>query len=374
MISHPAAWDAYPATGYKPAVRVTAYSPANRLGAALDVPVTDGWVLKDATQYPRTHAQVTTASTSLLPAAIDSNLTPFGGWLKIETGYTDAAGTTTYMTIMDGPITRLTANRPGGLLTIEAADASVFQSQRVTATDMAWDSVTYPGAYNMCQAIGNNFPEVTAVTGTNGVDYSTWTAAMTTVPVPTGYVWRAGTTAWSVVEYLSDLVGAEAFCNEQRKFIMRPIPTIGAPAATLATGEGGTITELDSVLERTYNAVYLAYASGIVGTWNAETYYSPGPMGPVYYGRYCLYETREGTPTQDQADTAARAYAYRVKGTGRTTTIRAVPMPWLEPGDTVTVNPDNAPSELHLIQSVSIPLGPDVMTVTTRNPPYTGTL
>ena len=374
MITHPAAWDAYPSTSYRPAVRVTAYSPGARLGAPIDVPVSDGWVLKDATQYPRTHAQVTTASPSLLPTAIDSNLTPFGGWLKVETGYTDSAGTTTYVTIMDGPITRLSVNRPGGLLTIEAADASVFQSQRITATDMAWDSVTYPGAYNMCQAIGQGNPEITAVNGTNGVDYSTWTTAMTQVPVPTGYVWKAGTTAWSVVEYLSDLCGAEAFYDANRKFIMRPLPTIGTPVATLATGEGGTITELDSALERTYNTVFLAFASGIVGTWNADTYYGTTPMAPFNYGRFCLYESRDGTPTQAQADDAARAYAYRVKGTGRTTTIRAVPMPWLEPGDTVTVNPDGAPSELHLIQSVSIPLGLDVMTVTTRNPPYTGTL
>ncbi len=373
MLTHDPTWDALPATGYRPAYRVTAYSPGNHLGAPVDIPVTDGWVLKDATQYPRTHAQVTTAATSLIPTTIDSNLTPFGGWLKVETGYTDTAGATTYITLMDGPITRLSVDRPGSLLTIEAADASVLQSQRVTATDYAWDSVTYPGAYNMAQGIAQNVPEAYNITGTNSVDLTALTAAMVAIPVPTGYVWKAGATAWSVVEYLTDLIGAEAYCNENRRLILRPVPTVGAPVARLATGEGGTITELESVIERTYNAVYLAYASGIVGTWK-QPWFSGGPTDPVYYGLYCLYESRDGTPTQAQANTAARTYAYRVKGTGRTTSIRAVPMPWLEPGDTVEVLPDDAPSEYHLVQSVTIPLGLDVMTVTTRNAPYTGIL
>ena len=376
MITHPATWDTDVALMARPAYRVTAYSPSNRFGAPLDVPVVDGWVLKDATQYPRTHVSVTMGSTSLLPTAIDPNLTPFGGWLKVEAGYTDTAGATTYVTIADGPITRVAANRPGGQLVIESADVSVLQAQRVTPTDQAWDSVTYPGAYNMAQALATNFldPSGVNITGTNGVDYTTWTAAMKSVPVPTGYVWKAGTTAWSAVEYLSDLCGAETYGDAQRKIIMRPIPTIGTPAATLATGEGGTITAIESVLQRTYNVVYLAYASGIVGTWQAAANYSGDTFDPVYYGRFCLYESRDGTPTQLQANDAARAYAYRVKGTGRTTTIRAVPMPWLEPGDTIQVDPDGAPTEQHLLQSITIPLTLDVMTVTTRNPPYTGAL
>ena len=366
MLTHSASWDAYPASTFRPAVRVTAWG-APHLGPSVDVPVSDGWVLKDATQYPRSHAMVVTADTSLVPTTPATVLTPFGGWLRVEYGYTDTAGATTYIRIFDGPITRIAADRPGGLITIEASDPSVFASQKVPATDVALPG-TY--AYDLAQAAGQGWP--LAVYGQNGYDYSQITTAQTLIPIPTGYVWKAGQSCWSVCELMCDLIGAEAFYDPTRKFIMRPTPTIGAPVYTFATGEGGTLTEYQTVLERTYNAVYLAYSNGITGTWidNGAT----SVMAPSYYGEYALYETRDGTPSQVDADNAAREYARRAKGTGRTTTLRAVPVPWLEPGDTVNVDPIGQPVEQHLIQSVTIPLTLDVMTVTTRNAPYTGTL
>lgn len=369
MITHSAAWDAYPATTFRPAVRVTAHGDAH-LGASVDVPVTDGWVLKDATQYPRTHVQVTTADPSIVPYNVASVLSPFGGWLKVEYGYTDSAGVTTYITVADGPITRVSSARPGGLITIEAADAAVFATQKVPATDPAWNYVVDNQAWNLAQAAGQGWP--LGVYGTNSVDYTALTAAQLAIPIPSGYVWKAGQSCWSVCEAMCDLMGAEAFYNENRKLIIRPTPTIGPPVYTFATGEGGTLTGYETTLERTYNAVYLAYSNGVTGTWidNGAT----STMAPGYYGEYALYETRDGTPTQADANAAAREYARRAKGTGRTTTLRAVPVPWLEPGDSVNVDPDGQPTEQHLIQSVSIPLGLDVMTVTTRNAIATGTL
>lgn len=369
MITHSAAWDAYPSTGYRPAVRVTAWGSSS-LGPSVDVPVTEGWVLKDATQFPRAHALVTTADTSLVPSTLAGVLTPFGGWLRIEWGYTDTAGATTYITIFDGPITRVSSDRPGGLIDIEASDASVFASQKVPATDPAWDYVTHWQAYNLAQAAGQGWP--LGVYGQNGYDYTALTAEQAAIPIPTGYVWKAGQSCWSVCELMCDLIGAEAFYNEQQKLILRPVPTIGAPVYSFSTGEGGTLTGYQTVLERTYNAVYLAYANGVTGTWVDG--YSTGLMPTSIYGEYGLYETRDGTPTQQVANAAAKEYARRAKGTGRTATLRAVPVPWLEPGDTVNVDPDGQPSEQHIIQSVSIPLDLDVMTVTTRNAVFTGTL
>lgn len=369
MLTHSAAWDAYPASTFRPAVRVTAYGDSH-LGPSVDVPVSDGWVLKDATQYPRSHAMVTTADTSLVPTTPATVLTPFGGWLRVEYGYTDTAGATTYITIFDGPITRMSADRPGGLFTIEASDPSVFASQKVPATDPAWDYVTNNQAWNLAQAAGQGWP--LATWGQNGVNYAALTTAQTSIPIPTGYVWKAGQSCWSVCELMCDLMGAEAFYDTSRKLIVRPTPTIGAPVWTFSTGEGGTLTEYQTIQERTYNAVYLAYANGITGTWidNGAT----SVMAPGYYGEYALYETRDGTPSQVDANNAAREYARRAKGTGRTTTLRSVPVPWLEPGDTVNVDPIGLPVEQHLIQSVTIPLTLDVMTITTRNAPYTGAI
>lgn len=367
MLTHDPTWDALPATAYRPAVRVTAWGDPHFVPQPVDISVVDGWVLKDAGQFPRTHVQVTTADTSLIPSTLAGVITPFGGWLRVEMGYTDAAGATTYITVADGPITRVSADRPGGLITIESADPSLFASQKVPATDPPFP---YDFAWNLAQAAGQGWP--LGVYGTTGVDYSQLTATQTAIPNPTGYVWKAGQSCWSVCELMCDLMGAEAFYNPARKLILRPTPTITAPVYTFATGEGGTLTGYQTSLERTYNAVYLAYANGITGTWSDAG--SASQMYESWYGMYPLYESRDGKPTQEVANIAAREYARRAKGTGRTSVLRAVPVPWLEPGDTVNVDPDGQPSEQHLIQSVSIPLGLDVMTVTTRNATFTGTL
>ena len=365
MIPHSAAWDAYPATSYRPAVRVTAYDLPSGLG--VDVPVTDGWVLKDAGQYPRQHAAVTCADTSLVPTTPSSYLAPTGNYLRIEAGYTDSAGVTTYITIHDGPITRVAAQRPGGLLQIESADASVTLTSLTSYVDSTPAYATIVGYINNLQGAGIPYG--------GGLDTSSLTAAQIAQPLPAGYVRKSGTSAWAEIEAMADLLGAEAYVNTARWTVLRPTPNVGAPVYTFATGESGTITEYESAAERAVNQVYLVYSNGIVGYWADVDPSSPTRVtGSGAFGLSNLVESRQGEPTQTEANAAAKEYARRVRGNGRGLTVRAVPVPWLEPGDTVNVAPIGQRVEQHLLQSVSIPLGLDVMTVTTRNPSYTGTL
>lgn len=372
MITHPAAWDAAIADNlaFRPAVRATAWKPGS--GSTLDVPVTDGWVLKDAGQYPRNHIQVTCADTSLAPRTISDLLQPNGSCLRIEYGYTDTAGTTTWITIHDGPITRVSVDRPGGLIQVEGADPSVGLSSD-TRLDAGW-GFTYLSGTTIVSVL-NGLASTTYAPSAAGVDSSALTAAQLAQTIPTGYTIPVQS-RWEQGEALADLLGAEVFYRPDRYLVIRPNPTGGGvPAFAFQTGPKGTITGYQSELERAVNQVVLRYggSSGVTGIWQ-----DLDPNSPTYslgaYGFYTVLEDRDGTPSQAEANAAAKEYARRIRGDARRFTVRAVPVPWLEPGDPITVSPIGGVTENHIVQSVSIPLGMDVMTLTTRNPTYSGVM
>jgi hypothetical protein len=113
-----------------------------------------------------------------------------------------------------------------------------------------------------------------------------------------------------------------------------------------------------------------------VGLWEDTVTTSPTRVsGP--YGRHTYREDlpveRGELPTQDEADAAALGMARRVVGRLRGLTVRAVPAPWLLPGDTVRLRLLGGLTEDHVVQAVTHPLsGLDVMELTTRDAAYTG--
>lgn len=367
MITHPPAWDTLATKGaaIRPAVLVQAYTFA---GTVIDVPVTDGWILKDAGQYPRSHVQIQVADTSLLPTSLNSALQPAGGFLRIDMGYTDTNGTTSYIRVHDGPITKVSSSRPGSIITVESADYSVYATGYIRATD-----ASYPGPTNTLAGIP------ASVLGTSlrwwylNPDYSGLSGAQLTQAAPTDLVQPAGTSDWAFIEQCMDMLGAEAWISPTRQLIVRAVPTVGSPVYTFTVGESGTLTDYRSEIQRPTNYVMLKYDNGIVGSWSDNTTTSPTYI-LGFYGSNALYEKRSGTPTQAQADAAAKEYARRDRGNGRSFTMRAVPVPWLEPGDTVAVAAIGETTENHVIQSITIPLGLDAMTVTTRNPVYSSVM
>jgi hypothetical protein len=113
-----------------------------------------------------------------------------------------------------------------------------------------------------------------------------------------------------------------------------------------------------------------------VGMWEDTVATSPTRVGGPY-GRHTYRETidvdRGALPTQTQANANALAVARRVVGRLRTVDVRAIPAPWLTPGDTVRLGMLGGLIEDHVVQAVELPLpGLDVMTVTTRDAAYTG--
>jgi hypothetical protein len=113
-----------------------------------------------------------------------------------------------------------------------------------------------------------------------------------------------------------------------------------------------------------------------VGLWEDTSATSPtrvaGPYGRHTY-REDLSVDRGELPSQAEADAAALAMARRVVGRLRGVSVRAVPAPWLLPGDTVRLTMLGGLTEDHVVQAVEHPVtGLDVMTLTTRDAAYTG--
>jgi hypothetical protein len=390
MITHPPTWDTLLVSGgaFRPSVKVTAYRPYPGPGGVIvstDIPVTAGRVTKDSATWPRTKVSLLTANMSLAPVLLSDALQPNGTWLAVDYGFTDpATDSTAYIRVADGPITRVAADRPGALLTIESADPSVIVAGNEVLDPLIPSTSIYPNwglspgsrAHVWLQSIvagalsgTGTFPVVSSLTGTQQA-----------ITVPTDWTWKGD--PWAAVEQLADLLGAEAFFDANRNLILRPTPTEGSPVFAFLTGERGNIIEYSSEQQRPVNRVRLVYNATVPGSAIVGQWYDSDPSSPTYltglldsptgYGIRSVIEEREGTPTQVQADAAAAAYALRLRGQSRTVDMRVIPVPWLEPGDTISTKPVGQAPETHLVQSLELPLVLDSMFISTRHPTYSG--
>jgi hypothetical protein len=360
----PATWPAIPTNLHRPVWTVTA---RNAAGLALVLPVgadAGSQLVKDAGQYPRTAATIYVPEKYLNPHTPSALLMPFTTTLTITFGYT-VQDITSSVVVALLRLIATTAERPGGLLQLDAVDASSVIDGAATARVIT-PAGTCVQAITDALAMAGIVPAPVLV---NQLD-----AAHTAQPVPVGYSWTGS--PWANVEAMADALGAECFVDAVGRFILRPVPTVGAPVYTFRTGQGGTLTGMSSVAARAPNAVTLSYDQGtgapIYGDWSDTRPSSPANIA-TGYGVRRVVESRAGRPTQAAADAAAKAYGIRLAGGVRQVEYRTVPVPWLEPGDTIAVEPvDKGPLESHVVQSLTLPLDHDAMTLTTRDPAYFG--
>lgn len=368
-VTVPTSWGQVPRYTHHPVWTVVARTEA---GASLVLPIAGedpGQLVKDAGTYPRTTLDVQVPEKYLNPHTVSDVLMPFTTTVTASFGYTDpTSGVTASVVVATLRLIQTTAERPGGALSLSCVDLSSIVEGNPTPLD-----TTYAGGTTLVASI------VTAVTnalaGRAPVLVNQLTAAQNAMLVPTAYSWQGP--PWSShVEPACDLLGAEAFFDAAGRLVLRPVPVkAGSALYTLTSGDGGVLTGMRSTVERAPNAVSLVYdraGTPVVGAWVDTRPGSPTAVAGGYLVRR-IVEDRKGRPSAADADNAAKAYAQRVVGRVRTVEYRAVPVPWLEPGDTIGVEPvDKGPTELHVVQSVNLPLNHDPMTVTTRDAAYVG--
>lgn len=188
---------------------------------------------------------------------------------------------------------------------------------------------------------------------------------------------------WPTVEAIADQAGFDVFFSEDGTLVIRDVPDKGAPAVNLTVGNGGTLTGYGSRRRWAHNRVGIVYteATGsnpgrVVGLWEDTNPASATRVGGPY-GRHTRVDRVSvdagKLPSQANADRAARAVARRAGAGFRVVDpLRAIPCPWVLPGDTARVVMLGGLTEDHLVASIEWPLSLlDVAVLTTTDDRYT---
>ncbi len=197
---------------------------------------------------------------------------------------------------------------------------------------------------------------------TNAVSGLTVTTTATRTDLVGPQVWdqdRAG----AIID-LATSIGAEVYFDVDGNLIIEDAPLLGqVPVWTVDASASGVLISGDRLRDRsrTYNVV-VAYPSNVSGSIpyapvivedndpTSRTYVG-GPFGRVPF-RY----TSPAMTSSGQATVAAQALLNRVKAVNAQLNVEAVVNPALDRGDVITVLTPDSVTELHLVDSLTIPL------------------
>lgn len=187
-----------------------------------------------------------------------------------------------------------------------------------------------------------------------------------------GFVGSMGESSWATAYALADSHDRALYFTDQTSVTIATRPVLGIAGEELNTGERGVIVSSRSSLSATtaYNRVVVTVESAIdANTYRAVRTLTDGPMAydPQGFGTFALVATyREENATQATADAYAEYLFSRQAGAARPFDMACIPMPWLEPGDTVLVTGPTG-SELAVLEAVSLPFEAEtLMDVATR--------
>ena len=196
-------------------------------------------------------------------------------------------------------------------------------------------------------------------------------AVNTTALPPDGTTYTGS--RWNAIQSLAAAINVSVWPDTLGRWVVKPAVTSRTPVWEVNSGVDGVMVKESTQFSRReqYNAVAVRWGggkttSGLVFLVDAD------PDSPTYFdGPFGKKPRPEETNTAITTEAAAIAYAATLleKNSGRTRGIelQAVHMPLLEPNDVVAVWLPDGTAERHIIDAISLPLGPGgVMTMQTR--------
>lgn len=163
---------------------------------------------------------------------------------------------------------------------------------------------------------------------------------------------------------LARSVAGEVFFAVDGSILARDIPRLtGAPVWSVDSGPRGVLTAASRARDRsrTYNVVVVVDEStdGSV-PFAPQIAYDDVPSSPTYtggpFGQVPVFYSSPLLTTAAQAMAAARAILSRTTGLAAQLTLEGVVNPALDAGDVITVRLPDGRTELHLLDTVTIPL------------------
>lgn len=178
---------------------------------------------------------------------------------------------------------------------------------------------------------------------------------------------------WTAIQNFASALNVDVFCDHAGVWQVRPVEQgrdvvwlVSHGADGVLVGEVSTFTRRD-----TFNGVGVRWESpdggeGLVFVTDddpASPTYWQGPFGKKPRPE----ETNQTITTQEQATARAVTLLAASRGRTRGIALTALHMPLLEPGDVVGVLLPNGTAERHVIDAITLPLGPSgTMTMQTR--------
>jgi len=162
---------------------------------------------------------------------------------------------------------------------------------------------------------------------------------------------------------LATAAGAEVYFDANGAFVFGPIPKSGPSVFTIDAGATGVLVSTEEQLDRTsiYNGVLMQGQATALAAPIAALVVDSDPTSPTRwggpFGKVARVEQSSAVQTVGQAQTAARALLDDRLGATRPLTIALAPNPALEPDDLVRVVFPDGRDELHVVDSIRIPLG-----------------
>lgn len=310
----------------------------------VDIPIIAGDVEADATADIRATVELSTY------AEWGSLLSVYGNELFVARGVRYGGGRTEVVSLGYYRINRNSqAGMPNGVIRITGADRmSSIVDGRLTAP-VHFAASTLVGTA-VAELVHDIYPAATIV----------WDDATHALPLG-----RAVTFEDDRYEALRDIAasfGKVAFFNYRGEFEISTPPVESDPVWTVNAGAGGVLLEAsaEQSRDRVYNGIVVTGEGADTTMPVRAVVIDDNPSSPTYwYGRFGKVPRFFSSPmitTTEQAENAGAAMLRAHLGAPYVVSLRAVPNPALEPHDPVRTVYRDGRVELHVMQSVKIPL------------------
>lgn len=337
-------------------------------GDAAVLLVNDGTVTIDRTADQRRSLDLVVADPLLYPTTPGDVLAPYGSEATVSRGVEYANGAQELAQLGVFRIESVSRSVPDQTVTVTAWDRS---AQLVDQRFFAPRKFAEQTAIDLIQLLVGEVYDGDALPL---VSFTVLTDDDTVIPKH-----HVDRDRWAEIQRVAKVIGCEAFFDEQGDFVIQdtPDPTTAVPVWTVNAGAGGVlIGTQDSVTREGAPNAVIALGETVSG--NNPPVHSQTPHGrdldalsPTYlfgaYGGVPRFYSSPHIRTQAQANRVADAQLADHLGITRTISFDAVVNPALDAGDAIIITHPDGTSEVHLIDSLTIPLSPGgVMTGQTR--------
>jgi len=329
-------------------------------GVVVDMLHTEGSVTVDRGNAVRRTCSVTVPDVSLLPMTPTDQLAVYGARLRIRRGVIYGDGSVESVPLGLFRIDGISGDPALGPVTISGSGLEAG-----IADDKFTAPYTTRGGTNAVTAITgiiqDSMPGATVVNQASDATIGTMT-------------WDAQGDRWAAVQECATAIGAEVYCDADGQFVIAELPDLlTAPVAwDIDAGETGVLISANRSFSRD-GMCNVVVASGENSEDNAApvtaTASDTDPTSPTYvsgpFGRVPKFYSSATLTSNSLALNAAQKLLRDSIKPNATVSLTSLPNPCLEPGDVLRVTYEDGRRELQQVQSFTISLGLDSITIET---------